>query len=131
MKNINVIIPNWVSHLPVYDTDECGITISNFCAIIRLYPNQCFGKEYQHVEKIHDNIIACIKQPQEQQLLNQTWLFIKDSFEENWDTIPSDTRERILKLKVSIAHGENLSFPSSAAIPSAMEAYLFTSRLKC
>ncbi|EGG20630.1 hypothetical protein DFA_00491 [Cavenderia fasciculata] len=92
--NVNVILPKWLYKLPIYQTKEVMPTNQNFCAIVRLYPNQCLGNEYQHVEQLYRIIDYGPKE--EKELLLQTWSFIKESIQPNWHNISSeDTRENL------------------------------------
>ncbi|EGG20619.1 hypothetical protein DFA_00480 [Cavenderia fasciculata] len=89
------------------DRQDRIIVISNLYAIVRLYPKECLVQQYQHVVKIHRAINLYIKTlkhrhlPQEQKhQLIQTWVFIKDIFEENWDQVPENTREVLSNLQI-------------------------------
>ncbi|EGG16342.1 hypothetical protein DFA_09372 [Cavenderia fasciculata] len=103
-NNASDIIQNWFNHLPIHtDEDETVFVIDNLDAIVRLYTNRTLGNDYQHVAKVHNIINQFINtcpqvRPQEKEQLYQTWLFIKDSFKENWDNIPKDTSVELLNL---------------------------------
>ncbi|EGG20606.1 hypothetical protein DFA_00467 [Cavenderia fasciculata] len=113
-SHVCTIIPKWLNHLPLTHKDsflatfqplseekEISLVIDNLCTIIRLYPNQCFGKEYQHVAKIHQIIQNYLARCQrfEKIILIRAWLFIKDSIQSNWDIIPLDTKDQLSNLK--------------------------------
>ncbi|EGG20632.1 hypothetical protein DFA_00493 [Cavenderia fasciculata] len=87
-SNLSDIIPQWLNLLPInlnVDNEENDIVIYNLCSIIRLYINECFGQEYEHVDKIHQIIEYYITiKPQQKQLLSQTLTFIKDIIRSNW-----------------------------------------------
>ncbi|EGG20634.1 hypothetical protein DFA_00495 [Cavenderia fasciculata] len=96
---ISIIIPKWLDHiLSIYNFSVYDIAISNLCAIVRLYPNECLGQEYQHVDKLHQIIPHYIKkstQQQQEELLTDTWLFIKDTIKSNWHNIPQDIKDTL------------------------------------
>ncbi|EGG20617.1 hypothetical protein DFA_00478 [Cavenderia fasciculata] len=99
------IIPKWLDNHFVDDNNEKIVIIDNLCVIIRLYTNLILGEQYQHVDKVLQIITRYLdtskKQLQEEQrqLLLQTWLFIKDISEENWDKIPEDAKGTLSILK--------------------------------
>ncbi|EGG20616.1 hypothetical protein DFA_00477 [Cavenderia fasciculata] len=106
-SNLVIIIPQWLGHPPIEDKDQRPITISNLCAIVRIYPNECIGKDqqYKHVERLHQLIVGYMNmdtcQPEEKQQLYQTWDYIKeDILKENWNSIPLETRDKISNLNV-------------------------------
>ncbi|EGG19066.1 hypothetical protein DFA_02310 [Cavenderia fasciculata] len=94
------IIPRWLNHLPIPYMYRRETVIEDLCAIVNLYTNQCLGKDYQHVAQLY-KIIDHYKQRTVKkshihfELLDQTWTFIKDTLESNWDTIPSDQRDSL------------------------------------
>ncbi|EGG20637.1 hypothetical protein DFA_00498 [Cavenderia fasciculata] len=95
-NNINEIIPKWLNYLSI-KTKPNNNLISNLCDIIHLYPNQCFGKEYQHVERVLEIIQFFQKTDSQRQVLTDTLTFIKDSLQSNWDTIPESKRDGLSK----------------------------------
>ncbi|EGG20611.1 hypothetical protein DFA_00472 [Cavenderia fasciculata] len=105
-NNLVTFIPEWLNHpiiSKIEDQSAIVIVIDTLCTIIPLYPKDCLGEQYQQVVRIHQIIQHYLKisqQPEEIQRLEQTWLFIKDTFDENWNSIPEVTRDRISKLEL-------------------------------
>ncbi|EGG20614.1 hypothetical protein DFA_00475 [Cavenderia fasciculata] len=101
-SHVNVVIPKWLSTLPIQDVEEIPPLIDNLYAIVHLYTDESLGQQFQHVAKIHQIIQHYMKtcQRPEKELLTRTWLFIKDSIQSNWDTIPEDTKDILSKLSL-------------------------------
>ncbi|EGG21994.1 hypothetical protein DFA_01881 [Cavenderia fasciculata] len=100
-NQVGVIISKWLSKLPIDDEEEILPVIDNLCAIVHLYTDECLGPQYQHVVKIHEIIQHYIKTTHQQDLLLQTWSFIKESIKSNWDNIPSsDTKFQIASILI-------------------------------
>ncbi|EGG20621.1 hypothetical protein DFA_00482 [Cavenderia fasciculata] len=83
--NVNVMIPKWLSLLPIEDKKENINVIHNLCAIVHLYPKQClYVEEHKDVPQIFyifDYYRQTYQPPQqEKELLSQTWSFVKESF---------------------------------------------------
>ncbi|EGG20627.1 hypothetical protein DFA_00488 [Cavenderia fasciculata] len=119
-SHASIIIPEWLGHLPIDDVQESNIIYENLCAIIRLYPNECFGNAYQHVMKLY-NVINFYKeveddqedddenqelrsirkffriQPKVIESLIEISSFIKETIESNWDNIPPKTKKELSK----------------------------------
>ncbi|EGG20618.1 hypothetical protein DFA_00479 [Cavenderia fasciculata] len=51
INNANVIIPKWLDHLLASSKRGRIILNDTLCTIIRLYPKECLGQQYQHVAK--------------------------------------------------------------------------------
>ncbi|EGG20631.1 hypothetical protein DFA_00492 [Cavenderia fasciculata] len=81
-SNLSDIIPKWLNLLPIKDAEESVNVIDNLCSIIRFYPNECLGKEYQHADKLHKIInyyMISQLQPQQKELLTSTFSLINEA----------------------------------------------------
>ncbi|EGG20640.1 hypothetical protein DFA_00501 [Cavenderia fasciculata] len=98
--NINLIIPNWLGYFPLDENEEGGekTSVSNLCEVIRLYPDECFGKKYQRASRLlqiieHHYLKTTRDQQSYQELLSKTLTFIQESVQLNWHKIPLDKRD--------------------------------------
>ncbi|EGG20612.1 hypothetical protein DFA_00473 [Cavenderia fasciculata] len=99
VSNVNFIIQKWLSTLPI--KKDIAIMVDTLFSIIRLYPKECLGQQYQHVVKIHQIITHYMTdcQQKEKQQLYQIWLFIKESFEANWDRLSKARKDTLSNLE--------------------------------